>query len=131
MTSQHEEAMNLLAAGARDRTAFQILRRDADSPTEIMLFLAQQAAEKSIKAVLCVQGITYRRTHDLIELHALAAGHGIALPVAWDLLVRLGPYAVEHRYLSGGAPAIALGDAAAAVESLFHWAQVQVETIQP
>jgi HEPN domain-containing protein len=131
MTSRLDEALHLLAAGARDRTAFQILRRDADSPAEIMLFLAQQAAEKSIKAVLCIQGLTYRRTHDLSELHALAAANGIAIPVARELLMRLGPYAVEHRYLSVGAPDVALGDAATAIESLLNWAKVHVDTIQP
>ena len=31
-------------------------------------FHAQQAVEKALKAVMCLRGLEYRRTHDLEEL---------------------------------------------------------------
>lgn len=72
MNPRREEAEQLLAAAQRDRTAFRILLRDAESPVEIVLFHAQQAAEKLIKAVFSLNGVTYRRTHDLAELNDVA-----------------------------------------------------------
>jgi HEPN domain-containing protein len=122
LNPQREEAGQLLTAGRRDRTAFRILLRDAESPAEIMLFHAQQAAEKFIKAVLALRGVTYRRTHDLVELNELATQNGIAIPVARELLVRLGPYAVEFRYLGAKAPEVSLEEAEAAIDALLAWA---------
>ena len=91
MKPQLDEAMQLLAAGERDRIGFRILNRDAEAPHEIVLFHAQQAAEKFIKAVLATQGVVYRRTHDLIELSHLATQSGRSIPVDAGLLARLGP----------------------------------------
>ena len=61
MNPQREEAEQLLAAAQRDRTGFHILRRDAESPVEIMLFHAQQAAEPLIKTVLSLNAVAYDR----------------------------------------------------------------------
>ena len=122
MNPPHEEAGQLLAAARRDRTGFRILRRDAESPVEIMLFLAQQAAEKLIKAVLSVNGVAYRRTHDLVELNELAARSGFAIPVERELLARLGPYGVEFRYLGAKAPKVSLEEAETVIETLLAWA---------
>ncbi|MTW22436.1 HEPN domain-containing protein [Allochromatium palmeri] len=80
MTLRLDEAAQLLAAGDRDRLAFRILNRDPNAPEEILLFHAQQAAEKFIKAVLAVHGIVYRRTHDLLRAaHAVAATHSCTI----------------------------------------------------
>jgi len=64
--SRADEAQRLLAAAELDRVTFTILARDAQAPAEIALFLAQQALEKGIKAVLAARGVVFRRTHDLI-----------------------------------------------------------------
>ncbi len=74
--SRPDEAQALLAAAARDRLALNILARDAQAPVEIALFLAQQALEKAIKAVLALHDVVYRRTHDLLLLEALARDAG-------------------------------------------------------
>lgn len=73
----------------------------ADSPTvtdEQIGFLAQQAVEKSIKAVLSLRGIPYRRTHDLGELVDLLKANDIAYPAAMEDSVALTPFAAEMRY---------------------------------
>ena len=97
MSAPDEQAAELFAAAQRDGVTYRILRRDSEAPLETMMFHAQQVAEKTIKAVLVQRGIIFRRTHDLIELLDLATAHAIEVPVVRDLLVRLGPYAVEFR----------------------------------
>lgn len=120
-----EEARQLLAAGQRDRTAFRVLRRDAESPVEIILFHAQQALEKFMKTALIMEGVVFRRTHDLLELNDRALQAGIALPVASDLLARIGPYAVEFRYLGVIAPIVSVEEAESAVDALSAWLEKQ------
>lgn len=118
----NDQAAELFAAARRDSVTYRILRRDTDAPHETMMFHAQQVAEKIIKAVLVQQGIVFRRTHDLIELLDLARQHRIEVPVARDLLIRLGPYAVEFRYLGIRSPEIGAQEADKSVVSLMAWA---------
>lgn len=61
-------------------------------------FLAQQAVEKAIKAVLSLRGVTYRRTHDLSELLDLLKQVGIDFPSAMESCIVLTPFAAEMRY---------------------------------
>ena len=65
---------------------------------EIMLFHLQQAVEKLIKALFCLQSVRFPKTHDLDELVELAQNHGIELPTFMEKLTELSPYAVEWRY---------------------------------
>lgn len=126
MNLQCEEAEQLLTAGQRDRTAFRVLCRDTESPVEIILFHAQQAIEKFIKAALVRNGVIFRRTHDLLELNERASQSGIVLPIASDLLARIGPYAVEFRYLGVIAPVVSVEEAEEAVNSLLAWVEKQM-----
>jgi len=96
-----------------------------------VLFHAQQAAEKLIKAVLSLNAVAYRRTHDLVELGDLAARNGFAVPIDRALLVRLGPYGVEFRYLGVKAPKISLEEAEAAIEAMLAWARQTLENGEP
>ncbi len=63
-----------------------------------MCFHAQQAAEKSLKAVLALNEVEYPRRHDLGELLELVK------PLVPDVaryegrIIGLAPYAVEVRY---------------------------------
>jgi hypothetical protein len=117
-----DEAKELLAAASRDQRALTILSRDPAAPTEIALFLGQQAIEKCIKAVLAMSAVVYRRTHDLLLLESLAIGAGVSLPVSHDLLARIGPYAVEFRYLGSSAPVVSLAEAQVAAGAAIAWA---------
>ena len=122
MSMPDAQANEIFAAAQRDRVTYRILRRDAESPLETMMFHAQQVAEKTIKAVLVQHGVIFRRTHDLIELLDLSNAQDIDVPVVRNLLLRLGPYAVEFRYLGVQAPEIGVEEVDEAVISLMAWA---------
>lgn len=103
--------------------AFDILAGDESAPVEIALFLAQQSIEKALKAMLAIHGVAYRRTHDLVLLESLAADAGLAVPVAHDVLVRLGPYAVEFRYLGAALSMIDMPAAGVAIDIMLDWVE--------
>ncbi len=126
MNPQPDEAAQLLAAGERDRTGFRILNRDAEASDAIVLFHAQQAVEKFIKSALASRGVVYRRTHDLLELSSLATQNGLAIPADPALLARLGPYAVEFRYMCILAPTVSRVEAEALIDRLLEWAKQEL-----
>lgn len=64
----------------------------------IAFFHAQQAIEKSLKAVLFARGEEFRKTHDLYELADHLAKAGFTPPCGADELAQINPYAVEFRY---------------------------------
>ena len=64
----------------------------------IIGFHAQQAAEKSLKAVIATRGLPVPRTHDLDLLAERLEDDGAQLPVARDQLGELTDYAVPLRY---------------------------------
>ena len=91
-------------------------------------FHAQQAVEKALKAVMCMRGLEYRRTHDLEELAAQLEDAGDAPQVTQAELSRLTPYAVEYRY-DDEAPQLLTGaEAQAIVASILDWADAQTGT---
>lgn len=98
MTALLEEARRLLNLAKRDQAAFLALLGVEAAGLSVACFHAQQAAEKSIKAVLVLHGIEFRRTHDLLALASLLSETAMTLPVSDDWLIRLTPYAVEFRY---------------------------------
>ena len=57
-----EQVELLLRKAAQDEFAIQKLLPDPASADEIIGFHAQQAVEKTLKAVLCWASIRYRRT---------------------------------------------------------------------
>jgi HEPN domain-containing protein len=69
----------------------------AGGPFDTACFHAQQAAEKSLKAVLCLHGVVPPRTHDVGEL---ADGCASFLEgfVATERLLGLTEFAVGSRY---------------------------------
>ena len=97
MTVFIEEAARLLRLAARDHQAFTILAQ-ANADMAITCFHAQQAVEKSLKAVLTARQIGFPRTHNLEELANLVADQGGALPMPPREFRRLNPFAVQFRY---------------------------------
>jgi HEPN domain-containing protein len=93
-----EEAWRALRLADRDIKVFNILVEEPEAHLSIVLFHAQQAMEKSLKAVLFSRQIEFRRTHDLTELTHLLRQEGIETPVADDLLERMNPFPVTFRY---------------------------------
>ena len=121
-----EEAWRALQLADRDITAFHILNKEPEAHLSIVCFHAQQAVEKSLKAVLFSRRIEFRRIHDLIELTQLLRQHGIETPVADDLLGRLNPFAVTFRYDDMDLELLTREDAAAWVTDIRRWAENQV-----
>ncbi len=63
-----------------------------------LCFHTQQAAEKSMKAVLLQQGVVFPYTHDLAQLITLVKTSGILWPEALNDTADLTAYAVGTRY---------------------------------
>ncbi|HLF88313.1 MAG TPA: HEPN domain-containing protein [Anaerolineales bacterium] len=76
-----EEAYRALVLADRDITAFEILKKSKDAHIAIVGFHAQQAIEKSLKAVLFAHQIEFDRSHDLVKLAGLLRVHQIEVPV--------------------------------------------------
>ncbi|MFZ4537623.1 HEPN domain-containing protein [Propionivibrio sp.] len=122
MTPQREEAERYLRLAKRDEAAFLALLEVPAIDFSIACFHAQQAVEKALKAVMCLLGLEFRRTHDLEELSGQLGDAGCPPAIALDDLRRLTPYAVEFRYDDA---AIALLDAKGArriVAEVLAWA---------
>ena len=62
-----------------------------------LCFHAQQAAEKALKAVLVIKGVSFGRSHDLAYLLALLPD-SCSIPPALLQLPLLNKYAVQYRY---------------------------------
>ena len=59
MNPHKEQAQSLIAAGKRDALAMQLLIETKRAPHETIGFLAQQACEKFIKAMLVLHGVRF------------------------------------------------------------------------
>lgn len=88
----------LLDAAKQDSAACALLAVGAGIGDGVVGFHAQQAVEKSLKAVLSAHGVEFRRTHDLLTLLDLLQDNHLPAPPAADWVDELNPYAVEARY---------------------------------
>src|SRR5450759_1904413 len=109
-------AADWLAKAAKDLMVCEQLLIKGAVFSEAVAFHAQQAAEKSLKALLVVRQVKFPKTHDierLLELVSLADG-----PLAEALAdaAELTPFGVEYCYQGEEAPVSA--DAANACVSL-------------
>ena len=101
--------------------------QDPEIADEITGFHTQQAGEKILKAVLCVHGITYRRTHDLQELYDLLSDNGVVPPDAEQDLVAWSPFAVAYRYEEWTEPEpVDRAEAERLVRAAIAWCEQQV-----
>jgi len=121
-----EEAWQMLRLAERDIKAFEVLKEAPDVHLSIVCFHAQQAVEKSLKAVLFLQQIEFERTHDLVKLARLLGDHGVMLPVAESHLRRLNPFAVTFRYDDLEITHVSDDDLASVVAQMRRWALEQI-----
>lgn len=127
MTPGIEEALRLLRLAEKDLRAFLVMKDHPDVTFGIACFHAQQAVEKSIKAILFFHGIEFRRIHDLEELAALLSRNGVDTPVSIAQIGRLNPFAVSVRYDDEDIPTISLKEVQTIAETLFEWSRKLVE----
>ena len=93
-----EHAKMMLRAAANDLRAIEGMTDPELFSDEIFGFHAQQVVEKSLKALLSMEGIAYPRIHDLEALFILLDNHCITLPDEYLTLVDLTDFAVQFRY---------------------------------
>ncbi len=126
MTPRVEEAQRLLRLARRDQIACAALLRVEGLALAVGCFHAQQAIEKALKAVMCLHGIEYQRTHDLEELAGKLTDAAVILPVGQDELAALTPYAVQFRYDEEVVNLISGLQAEALVASVLAWAEAKI-----
>jgi HEPN domain-containing protein len=93
-----DEARRCLQKASQDEYVLARLLEDPAAPDEQLGFHAQQAVEKLLKAALFLVGGQPPRTHHLAQLEALLAVAGQPLPIAFQPLLDLTPFAVQWRY---------------------------------
>jgi HEPN domain-containing protein len=96
---------------------------------EDLCFEAQQAAEKSIKAVMIARGIAFPYTHDLAKLIDILDNDGEVIPQTIREAGRLTPYAMVTRY-PGPAKAVTESQyekAIAVADAVVAWAAEQIQ----
>ena len=107
------EARRWLAIGQDDLRGAKVMPERDDVAPRLACFLAQQAAEKAIKARLINVGVPFPRIHDLLALRALLpTGAAVGLDDAG--LATLSIWAAEARY-PGDLPEATAHDAQSAV----------------
>jgi HEPN domain-containing protein len=98
MASQRDLAEQLLRLAHEDETAAQALLNVGAVTDAIVGFHAQQAVEKSLKAVLAAHEVEFPFTHDIEGLAELCEAEGAALPAGLADIDQLTPYGVRLRY---------------------------------
>src|SRR5574341_1359274 len=105
MKSPHDHARALLQKAANDLTAASATLATGEA-LDTVCFHAQQAVEKSLKALLALHDVEYPWRHDIGELVELVRPFHPGIAQAEDRLISMTPYAVELRYDSEFDPSI-------------------------
>lgn len=128
MSSQADLAEKLLSLAREDLAAAEVLR-DAEGVSAAKTgFSAQQAVEKSLKAVLAAQDDEYPFTHNLTLLMQLCADVGHAVPTELAEADRLTPYAVSIRYGLANPESVDPDQAVQWAAAVIEWAAARVSS---
>lgn len=122
MTPPIERARGLLALVERDIISFRALASHPEVDISAPGFFAQQAVEKSLKAVAEYHGIVFRRTHDVDELVDLLLQHQVAMPFPSEQFSVLNPFAVILRYEETPYISMSLAEMGKLVNLAYQWA---------
>jgi HEPN domain-containing protein len=88
-----------VAKAERDfQSAVRGIRARKDPNYDLCCFLAQQCAEKYLKAFLQETSIAFAKTHNLVNLLSLAGASQPSLALLQGQMLALNGYAVEFRY---------------------------------
>lgn len=93
----------------------------------IVAFHAQQAVEKSLKAVLAERGVEFPFIHDLDGLTQLCESADVSLPDELDGVDRLTPYAAGFRYNDAAVGGVSREAAKRWAIATVQWARRLVE----
>ncbi len=98
MSTEDDMPSVLLRLARDDEFAAQALLPVKGATDAIVGFHAQQAVEKSVKAVLASSNVEFPYTHDLNGLTELCERNGIDVPAELAEIDQLTPYGVQLRY---------------------------------
>jgi HEPN domain-containing protein len=126
---EHDVADALLAKAVGDEAGLRALVANHDVPDHVTGFLAQQAIEKALKAVLIARDIPFERKHDIDYLCGLIEDAGLDLTPELNAAVALTPWAVEFRYADPfDAPPLDRTKALETVIAVREWATQMIST---
>ena len=97
MRGPREHALRLLNKAEHDLVAARATLSTGQA-LDMVCFHAQQAAEKSLKALLALHDVEYPWRHDLAELLDLARSYAPQIGGLEERIILLTPFAVEVRY---------------------------------
>ena len=98
MKQPRDYALMLLRKAANDLIAADAIMQTGKA-LDTVGFHAQQATEKSLKAILSFHGVEYPRTHDLAQLLTLVLDFVPQMIDFSDRILPLTPYAIQMRYV--------------------------------
>lgn len=122
MSSQADLAKQLLALAREDLAAAEVLRAAEGVSAAKTGFSAQQAVEKSLKAVLATKDDEFPFTHNLTLLMQLCEDAGHPVPPEWTEADRVTPYAVAIRYGLANPESVAPDQAVQWAGAAIEWA---------
>jgi len=102
-----------------------------DAVHNVVCFLAQQCAEKYIKAVLEEHGIPFPKAHDLVALLSLGGGLLAELDSRAEQLAHLSTFGIGARYPGVHADRQAAEEAMATAEEVRSIARQNLGLVQP
>src|SRR5437016_10855937 len=122
------DAQEWLAYADGDLHYARLGQKDADALESLIVFHAQQAIEKALKAVLVGHEVDFPKTHDLEQLVEIIEEAGIAWPAGLNKVLQFTTFATQGRYPGFGDP-ITDADVEEAIvmaEKVLVWAKQQV-----
>ncbi|MBM4251851.1 MAG: HEPN domain-containing protein [Deltaproteobacteria bacterium] len=118
---------------ARGSYARACQSKPAEGFWEDLCFDAQQAAEKSIKAVMILLGLKFPYTHDIGKLFEQLTVAGVTISPDIESAAALTEYAVETRYPGWGEPVTEdeYKEALTLACAVLDWATKQITSTEP
>ena len=119
-------ARQFLQLARQDESLLEVGIDDPRISDSIFGFHAQQACEKSLKAILAIEQVRPRHIHDLEDL-LQEIGESVEVPTEVASVTVLTPFAVDNRYPLGSPPAIDRRSTLILVTRVREWAESVVE----
>ncbi len=125
------DAQEWLAHAAADLHYARLGRADASALANLIVFHAQQAIEKALKAILVAHETEFPKTHDLEQLLEIIEDTGAAWPADLNKVLEFTVFATQGRYPGFDDP-ISEADVAEAIkmaERVLVWAKAEVAKV--
>jgi len=127
MASQQDLAAQLLRRANEDAAGARAMLPIDEVADVLICFHAQQAVEKSLKAVLAAHGVEFAHRHDLRVLIGQCENADVLLPGEFADVDLLSPYAAELRYDDNTVHAVERETASRWATAAVQWARGLVE----